>query len=102
MFATASAGGSANSDYVLLQLLTTLGGIVAGALTYPFAASVATLLYVDLRMRKEGLDIELMRAAGATPPPAQYGQFGGQFGGPPQYGQYGQPGQPGQYGQPPA
>ena len=97
LFASAASGGaSPNGDYVLLTLLTTLAGIVAGALTYPFAASVATLLYVDMRMRKEGLDIELMRAAGATPPPAQYGQFGSQFGGPPQYGQ------PGQYGQPPA
>ena len=76
--------GSADSSYVLLQALSAIAGIVAGAVTYPFTASVGTLLYVDMRMRKEGLDIELMRAAGATPP------------------QYGQPGQYGQYGQPPA
>lgn len=56
---------SVDSNYVLLQALTTIGGIVAGAVTYPFAASVTTLMYVDLRMRKEGLDIELMRAAAA-------------------------------------
>jgi len=41
--------------------IATIGGILAGALTYPFTASVGTLLYVDMRMRKEGLDIELMR-----------------------------------------
>ena len=56
---------SVDTNYVLLQALTTIGGIVAGAVTYPFAASVTTLMYVDLRMRKEGLDIELMRAAAA-------------------------------------
>jgi hypothetical protein len=56
---------SVDSNYVLLQALTAIGGIIAGAVTYPFAASVTTLMYVDLRMRKEGLDIELMRAAAA-------------------------------------
>ena len=78
-------GSTTDTDYVLIQLATTIAGIVAGAVTYPFSASVATLLYVDMRMRKEGLDIELMRATGTTPPPPP-GQFGGgQFGG----GQFG-------------
>ena len=30
---------------------------------YPFQAGVGTLLYVDHRMRREGLDVELARAA---------------------------------------
>jgi hypothetical protein len=88
------AAGVQGDNYTFVQLVTTIGGIIAGAVTYPFTASVVTLLYVDMRMRKEGLDIELMRATGSTPP-GQYGggQFGGQYGS----GQYGG----GQYGQPP-
>lgn len=56
-------------------LLTTIGSIIAGTVTEPFAAAVTVLLYTDQRMRKEGLDIELARAAGVEPPPP---------GGPPQ------------------
>src|SRR5690625_3869756 len=42
-------------------------GVVAEALTYsittPFLAAVTTLLYIDLRMRREGLDLRLHWAA---------------------------------------
>jgi hypothetical protein len=48
---------------------STLGAIVGGTLTYPFTAAVTVLVYVDRRMRLEGLDLELARAA--TPPPRQ-------------------------------
>ena len=34
----------------------------------PFSAGVTSLLYIDRRMRREGLDLELTRAAGATRP----------------------------------
>lgn len=34
------------------------------ALITPFLASITALLYVDIRMRKEGLDVELIRAVG--------------------------------------
>ena len=40
-----------------------LGNIIAAA-TLPFDASVVALIYTDLRMRSEGLDVELRRAAG--------------------------------------
>jgi hypothetical protein len=46
--------------------LSALGGVVAGAITYPFSAGVTALLYIDQRMRKEGMDIELARAAGTA------------------------------------
>ncbi|SFQ17228.1 Uncharacterised protein family (UPF0259) [Amycolatopsis arida] len=46
--------------------LSALGGLVAGAITQPFVAGVTALVYVDQRMRKEGMDIELARAAGAA------------------------------------
>ena len=52
---------------VLAVALTTLGSIVAGTITYPFTAAVTALLYVDQRMRREALDLELARAAAAPP-----------------------------------
>jgi hypothetical protein len=52
------AGGS-----VLGILISAVGSIVAGAVTRPISAGVAVLLYVDLRMRREGLDLVLQTAA---------------------------------------
>jgi hypothetical protein len=46
-------------------LLSTIGAILASTLTEPFVAAVTALLYTDQRMRREGLDIELTRAAGS-------------------------------------
>lgn len=54
----AVAGFSA--PQVAVQAVAT---IVASAVVYPFQAGVGTLLYVDHRMRREGLDVELARAA---------------------------------------
>ena len=50
-------------------LISAVGGIVAGAVARPISAGVAVLLYVDLRMRREGLDLVLQTAAasGHTP-----------------------------------
>ena len=45
-----------------------VGGIVAGAITQPISAGVTVLLYVDLRMRREGLDLALQTAASDGPP----------------------------------
>ena len=54
----------------LQTLITGLVGILAGALTTPFTAGVDALLYVDARIRQEGLDVTLMQAAqGSAPPP---------------------------------
>ncbi|HEX6196294.1 MAG TPA: hypothetical protein VFZ37_10295 [Jiangellaceae bacterium] len=49
-------------------LLIALGGVLATAVTAPFVAGSVALLYVDRRIRAEGLDIELARAAGVTIP----------------------------------
>jgi hypothetical protein len=46
---------------VLAQALVVLGGIAAGTLTAPFLAGVLALLYIDRRMRAEGLDLVLRR-----------------------------------------
>ncbi|MFC4562055.1 glycerophosphoryl diester phosphodiesterase membrane domain-containing protein [Nocardiopsis mangrovi] len=40
-----------------------LGSVIAGTVTTPFITGVTTLLYVDLRMRREGLDLRLQAAA---------------------------------------
>ncbi|WP_007026465.1 hypothetical protein [Saccharomonospora iraqiensis] len=47
-------------------LITELGSAVAQTITVPFASAVTALLYIDQRMRREGLDIELSRAAGGA------------------------------------
>ena len=46
---------------ILTQALST---VVSSAFVAPFSSSVASLQYVDLRMRKEGYDVELMTRAG--------------------------------------
>lgn len=50
---------------VLFYVLTTLGSALAGTITYPFTAGVAALVYIDLRMRREALDLTLVRSARA-------------------------------------
>ncbi|OQO90286.1 hypothetical protein B1813_17835 [Saccharomonospora piscinae] len=44
-------------------LLRELGGAVARTVTVPFGAAVTALLYIDQRIRREGLGEELARAA---------------------------------------
>ena len=39
--------------------LAALGAVIGQLLTTPFVAAATTLLYLDLRIRTEGLDIEL-------------------------------------------
>ncbi|MCW2746481.1 MAG: hypothetical protein JWM48_3031 [Mycobacterium sp.] len=45
------------------QLLMSVGGLISTALVLPFEAAVVALLYLDLRMRQEGLDVTLRQAA---------------------------------------
>jgi hypothetical protein len=63
------SGGDSLNVYMLLPLtISSLGTIVGAAITWPFTAAATVLLYVDRRMRREGLDIELARAAGVAVP----------------------------------
>jgi hypothetical protein len=48
--------------------MAALGGIIAGTLTWPFLATARVLLYLDLRMRREGLHLALRAAV--SPPDA--------------------------------
>lgn len=45
-------------------IITGIGAIIASSITYPITAGVYVLLYIDQRIRREALDIELGRAAG--------------------------------------
>lgn len=55
-------------------ILAAVGGVIALTITMPIQAGVTVLLYVDQRIRREALDLELARAAGienygtTTPP----------------------------------
>lgn len=49
---------SLNTVYMLTMVMST----IAQLLILPFTSSVNALLYIDLRMRKEGLDVELRNA----------------------------------------
>ncbi|MEV6956668.1 hypothetical protein [Streptomyces sp. NPDC051183] len=59
-------------------ILTAVGLVIALTITMPMQAGVTVLLYVDQRIRREALDLELARAAGvenygagtSTPPSA--------------------------------
>lgn len=93
------SGGTGVFGLFVLAIATALTTVV----TTPLTAYLVALLYVDQRMRKEGLDIQLASlsrgvAGGGQPAPGgRYGgqpggQYGGQYGGQPA-GQYG--GQPG-------
>lgn len=55
-------------QYETAYLLTTIGTIITQAITLPLTSGVTTLIYIDRRMRREGMDIELARQAGMTPP----------------------------------
>ncbi|WP_328725422.1 DUF7544 domain-containing protein [Streptomyces sp. NBC_00259] len=45
-------------------IITGIGAVIASSITYPISAGVTVLLYVDQRIRREALDLELARAAG--------------------------------------
>jgi hypothetical protein len=110
---TITFGGTSTTGSVSVTatIIGAIGGIVAGSVTRPVLAGTRVLLYVDLRMRREGLDIALQAA---TSEPGQAAtEFGSIWGGQPdaagqhdqpdqagQLGQSNQAGQPGQPGQP--
>ncbi|HVF74137.1 MAG TPA: hypothetical protein VM938_03745 [Acidimicrobiales bacterium] len=60
--------GATDSDIVAV-VVGAIGATLAGAVVTPFTAAVATVLYFDLRVRKEGFDVELLaRDVGVAPP----------------------------------
>lgn len=59
--------GSAVHFGVGAEAVIRLSGLVAATLAAPFSAGVLALLYIDCRMRSEGLDLALVRAAASEP-----------------------------------
>lgn len=45
-------------------IISGIGQVITATITYPFSAGVAALLYIDQRIRREALDLDLARAAG--------------------------------------
>lgn len=56
-----------SGDTTALLVATQVASGLASIVVAPFSAGVAALLYVDQRMRKEGLDVALQAAAAAPP-----------------------------------
>jgi hypothetical protein len=53
-----------DSAGIVLAVTSSLSGLIAGMITLPFLAGVTSLLYIDRRIRREALDLELQRASG--------------------------------------
>ncbi len=74
---------------VVVVVLISLASAVSAILTRPFTASIRTVLYYDLRVRKEGYDVELLAEQLGIPrselptPPADGPTSAGQPDGPP-------------------
>ncbi|MFC4036329.1 hypothetical protein ACFO3J_33525 [Streptomyces polygonati] len=57
-------GSDSNLSWTYL-VISGVGQLLASTVTLPISAGVTTLLYMDQRIRRESLDIELVRAAAA-------------------------------------
>jgi len=57
LIVAASFGGA---NEVVSDVVRVIGATAASLLTTPFAAAVSLVLYIDLRVRKEGFDLELL------------------------------------------
>jgi hypothetical protein len=60
-----SSGDVANPFTLASSIAGALGTLVSQTVVIPFTAGIVALLYIDRRIRREALDIELARAAGA-------------------------------------
>lgn len=63
---------SVSGNEVAVAVADAIGQTASSALTTPLSAAVLTVLYFDLRVRKEGFDLELLaRRLGDNDPPPQ-------------------------------
>ncbi len=56
-------GGTGSHGWLYL-IISAVGSVIGSTLTFPITAGVSVLLYIDQRIRREALDLELARAAG--------------------------------------
>ncbi|MFE7985227.1 hypothetical protein ACFUZA_24120 [Streptomyces cellulosae] len=54
-------------------IISGIGSVIGSMITFPITAGVTVLLYIDQRIRREALDLELARAAGVQGPGATGG-----------------------------
>ncbi|MFD8870733.1 glycerophosphoryl diester phosphodiesterase membrane domain-containing protein [Streptomyces sp. NPDC059590] len=57
------SGESATVSWTFLVVIG-IGGVIGSTITLPIAAGITALIYVDQRIRREALDVELASAAG--------------------------------------
>ncbi|MET9869495.1 glycerophosphoryl diester phosphodiesterase membrane domain-containing protein, partial [Streptomyces sp. NPDC006386] len=55
--------GAASLGWTFL-IVSGIGSVIGSMITFPITAGVTVLLYIDQRIRREALDLELARAAG--------------------------------------
>ncbi|MFD6135532.1 glycerophosphoryl diester phosphodiesterase membrane domain-containing protein [Isoptericola sp. NPDC060257] len=72
-------GGSTESFTTATVVMSVLSSVISAAITTIFVAAVVALLYIDVRMRREGLDVQLAAAAQSS----DGGRPGGEPGPPP-------------------
>jgi hypothetical protein len=58
-----STGDVNETRYIINSAIATVGSIIVSTIALPFVAGVISLLYIDRRMRTEGLDITLARTS---------------------------------------
>jgi hypothetical protein len=64
--------GSTDPESLAGFVVAAVTGVVSAVVTTPFLATIFILLYFDLRVRKEGFDLELLtQAVGLPAPPAE-------------------------------
>jgi hypothetical protein len=63
MGSDAQSLGDVTSGMQIALVITNVGSVLASTVTAPFTAALTALLYIDLRIRREGLDVALARAA---------------------------------------
>ena len=64
------AGGSSDANSVSGFLVNVVSGTLGSMISTPFTAAFVTVLYFDLRVRKEGFDLQLLaERIGLTAPP---------------------------------
>jgi hypothetical protein len=58
--------GDVTTGMQIALVITNVGSVLASTVTAPFTAALTALLYIDLRIRREGLDVALAHAAAAA------------------------------------
>lgn len=61
VFAPHAGASQVTTTTIVLTVASMVIGVLVSAVGFAFQTSVAALLYMDLRMRRDGLDVELLR-----------------------------------------